>query len=808
MTIANLIELVAFPEQAARWLIYLSLIDIFCLFCLFLVRKGKIQTASFLNVLGAWALTTIFTYSAGGIRAPIFIAYFLIIFMASIILGARAGLVAAAACGLTGLGFVYLEEIKLIPPLAVQHTPFSLWVVTSAFFMIMAVLQFITSSTIESSHEKTRVEMEERRRMESELRASEEKFRTVFATINDAIFISGLEDGNIFECNERLMGYARAELLGKSAIETGLWVTPQDRLNYIQLVQSQGQVEDFESVFRRKDHSTFIGSVSGGLVSMHNQVWLLSAIRDISGRKKAEKSLQESESKFRSFIEQALEGVVLQDEKGNILEWNMAQEKITGVKHAEAVGKSFWDVIMPFFSAEEKSPENLAYFKSLFTDILDSGMSPRFGNPMERIIHRPDGQLRFIRQVLFPIKTQTGNRIGAIISDITDRKEGEKALQESEEKFRAFIEQALEGFILSDENGSVIEFNMGIEKMTGLSRQDVTGKTLWEVMLPLMPLDRQTSSAFEQIRMRISEGLFTGQSPIFIAPFEGLMINAAGESKYIRQLAFPIKTAIGYRIGVIISDITERKKAEEKIRQFNTDLERRVQQRTAQLMISNQELEAFSYSVSHDLRAPLRSINGFNQILMDEYKGRVLDETALLYFQRIRTATHHMGQLIDDLLKLSQVTRSGIQLVTVDLSSLAHDLLDNLQHNSPDRKVQLNISEKLIVQADASLMHIAMDNLIANAWKYTQKSTPACIEIGSIQKDGQVVYYVRDNGAGFNMHFASKLFGAFQRLHTDKEFEGTGIGLAIVHRIISRHGGNIWAEGAVNQGATFYFTLP
>ena len=231
-----------------------------------------------------------------------------------------------------------------------------------------------------------------------------------------------------------------------------------------------------------------------------------------------------------------------------------------------------------------------------------------------------------------------------------------------------------------------------------------------------------------------------------------------------------------------------------------------TQQRTAELAATNQELEAFSYSVSHDLRAPLRGIDGFSQALMNEYSD-VLDEQAQHYLQRVRTGSERMGQLIDDLLSLSQVTRGEMRREVVDLSDLARTIVTGLQESDPQRQVEFVIQDSVVVNGDTRLMRVALENLLGNAWKYTGKNQEARIEFGLTEDDGKRTCFVRDDGSGFDMAYADRLFGAFQRLHDQSEFEGSGIGLATVQRIINRHGGRIWAESAVDEGATFYFTL-
>jgi light-regulated signal transduction histidine kinase (bacteriophytochrome) len=258
-------------------------------------------------------------------------------------------------------------------------------------------------------------------------------------------------------------------------------------------------------------------------------------------------------------------------------------------------------------------------------------------------------------------------------------------------------------------------------------------------------------------------------------------------------------------IGVI-TDITERKLAEHKIRELNASLEQRVVERTRQLEESNKELASFSYSVSHDLRAPLRGIDGFSRAIEEEY-GSGLDDTGRGYLDRICSATHRMGDLIDDLRNLSMITRAEMKSETVDLSRMVRTIATELEQREPGRNVKWEIAEGLTAEGDAALLRLALDNLIGNAWKFTGKRDEALIEFGGSHQDGTDIFYIRDNGAGFDMAYGEKLFGEFQRLHTPEEFEGSGIGLATVQRVFSRHDGRIWAEGEIGRGATFYFTL-
>ena len=252
----------------------------------------------------------------------------------------------------------------------------------------------------------------------------------------------------------------------------------------------------------------------------------------------------------------------------------------------------------------------------------------------------------------------------------------------------------------------------------------------------------------------------------------------------------------------LIREVAERKRAEDDIRKLNAQ----VVQRSAQLEASNKELEAFSYSVSHDLRAPLRGIDGFSQAVLEDY-DEILDDSGRSYLHRVRAASQRMSQLIDAMLNLARLTRAEIHTQTFDMSAMVHGIFEDLQKMEPEREVECIVANNLLATADPQLIRAVLENLLGNAWKFTRQQPNPRIEFGHGQYKGQAAYFVKDNGAGFDMTYVHKLFGAFQRLHAYTEYPGVGVGLATVHRIIQRHGGQIWAEGAVDEGATFHFTL-
>ncbi|HYG23603.1 MAG TPA: ATP-binding protein [Verrucomicrobiae bacterium] len=257
---------------------------------------------------------------------------------------------------------------------------------------------------------------------------------------------------------------------------------------------------------------------------------------------------------------------------------------------------------------------------------------------------------------------------------------------------------------------------------------------------------------------------------------------------------------------VLMNDVTLQRDTQHEMLRLNAELEQRFWERTAQLQVANKELEAFCYSVSHDLRAPLRAVRGFTEVLMEQYAGQ-LDPRGQDFLRRVSDASSKMDRLVEDLLKLSRVSRSEIRHHPIDLVPIAEEIIAGLRKEDPAREVEVSIAPSLPAQGDERLMRLVLDNLLRNAWKFTIKKPQARIELGKMDEPSSA-FFVRDNGAGFDMAYASRLFGVFQRLHSANDFPGSGVGLAIVQRVINRHGGRVWAEGALNEGATFYFTLP
>jgi len=371
-----------------------------------------------------------------------------------------------------------------------------------------------------------------------------------------------------------------------------------------------------------------------------------------------------------------------------------------------------------------------------------------------------------------------------------------EALQASEEKYRRLFESSPDSITLVGLDGIVLDCNDATAEIGGLPKEQMIGQPFTELGV----LDRGDMAKYMEFLSRLASGEPVG-------PLEIKAIRGDGETHWLE--VFPVllkKEGRAYAIQVISRDVTERVQAGLEVLRLNQELEGRVVQRTAQLEAANEQAEAFAYSVSHDLRAPLRAIDGFSLALLEDY-GDHLDSDGRGYLRRVRAASQRMGQLIDDLLKLSRLTRDEMRHEAVDLSALTREIATELQQAQPGRRVEFVITPGLVTTGDARLLRVVLANLLGNAWKFTAKRSQARIEFGLVEVEGQPAYFVRDDGVGFDMTYAGKLFGAFQRLHTATEFEGNGIGLATVRRVVQRHGGRVWATGTVDKGATFYFTL-
>jgi PAS domain S-box-containing protein len=528
--------------------------------------------------------------------------------------------------------------------------------------------------------------------------------------------------------------------------------------------------------------------------------------KEIAERRKVQEALRNSERRLAGIIDFLPDPTFAVDAKERVIIWNRAAERFTGVKAEEVLGKGDYEYALPFYGIRRPILLNLALDPSKDIEQRYARFRRQNGTLIgEAFVHRPGAEDGYMMGTAAALYDSEGNVVAAIESlrDITEAKRIEEALRTLQAKLERqlrFTEALLSAVpnpvFFRDVAGRYLGCNTAFTNMTGRRMDEISGKVLSEVW---------PGEHVAVLTQKDVELLLLGKKQLF----EGALPDKHGRSRMVLFAQDVFRDETGAVAGIMSAfmDITERQQAEEEVRRLNAELERRVADRTAQLEAAIKELEAFSYSVSHDLRGPLRRIDGFSHILLEDYSMK-LDEQGQEYLRRVRASSQRMEQLVDDLLRLSRVVRTVIRRTRVDLSAVARTIAAELQARQPEREVEFVISPELVVMADPNLMQIVLANLMENAWKFSSKHKTARIEIGATPHDGEVAYYVRDDGAGFEMAHAANLFAAFQRLHSATDFEGSGIGLATVQRIISRHKGRIWAEGAVEQGATFFFTVP
>jgi PAS domain S-box-containing protein len=539
------------------------------------------------------------------------------------------------------------------------------------------------------------------------------------------------------------------------------------------------------------------------------------AIRtDVTERKRAE----EARERLAAVVESSDDAIISKTLDGTINAWNRGAEQVFGYAAAEVIGEPMV-ILMPAERVNEES------------DILTRIRRGESVEHFETVRVRKDGRRIDVSVTISPIRDSSGVIVGAskIARDITERKLKEEQRKQSELQLagqsqelarradelahsrRALETQTVmlqsvldsmgEGLIAADLEGHFLIWNNAAKKLMGRDAADLPTERWtphYKVYLPdgitpcppeSLPLVRALHGESVQMEMMVEH-------------------PERANRVCLEVTARPLRDSQGNLGGgvAVLRDITERKAAEQKVQELNQNLEARVIERTAELKAANKELEAFTYSVSHDLRAPLRHISGFTKILVEKFHSSLPAE-AQQHLQLIAQGANRMGQLVDELLKLARLGRQALSVEVTELSFLVKDVVTLLAPETVGRQVEWKIDELPSAECDPVLIRQVFQNLISNALKYSRPRSPAVIEIGRTEKEGETVIFVKDNGVGFDMRYMDKLFGVFQRLHLAEEFEGTGIGLATVERIIKKHGGRVWVEAELDRGATFYFTL-
>jgi len=674
----------------------------------------------------------------------------------------------------------------------------------SIYWVDITVVPFLDGYGKPRQYMAIRADITERKRAE-EVRG---RLAAVVESCGDAILSMTL-DGTITTWNpgaERLFGYSSPEAVGKPMRMLLPPESANEESDILARIRRGERVEHFETVRVRKDGKNVDVStgISPILSSKGEIVGASKIARDITERKQVDEALREQAQVLDSAQ------VFVRDMESRVVSWPRGAQKLYGFKPEEALGILSHD---PFHT---QFPEPLEMIE---TKLFETGLWEG------ELIHRKrDGGIIVVSSAWVLHRNNEGHPVRILETnvDITARKQAEERLagqaeelsRQAEELLRSrqaletqtlilqsVLDSMAEGLVAADEQGKFIIWNPAAVKILGLGAANLPSQQ-WTAHYGLFLEDMVTPFPPDQLPLARAIRGESCSAQMFVRNpklEQGTWIEVGGG---------PLKDKNGAVRGGVVAfrDITQRRADEQEIRKLNEELEERVAERTAQLAAANQELEAFTYSVSHDLRAPLRHIGGFSKILSEDF-GPGMPAEAQRHLKRIENGVHRMGLLVDELLNLARVGRHALRLQAAGLNSIVEEVVSLLQPEVTGRVVSWKIADLPAAECDPVLIKQVFQNLIANAIKFSRTRERAIIEISARRKNGQVVIQVRDNGVGFNMKYSDKLFGVFQRLHRSEDFEGTGIGLATVHRIIHKHGGRVWAEAELDKGATFYFTL-
>lgn len=650
----------------------------------------------------------------------------------------------------------------------------------------------------------TAQDISERKQAEEKLRKNEERYRYLFENNPYPMWIYDRKTLAFLDVNEAALakyGYSRQEFLNMTIVD----IRPSEDVDRLldNLAQPREPLE-YSTGWRHrlKDGRIIDVEITSHTIEIDGHESVLVIAQDITERKQAEEALRNSQAQMAGIFNSAMDAIISTDADQRIVIFNPAAEAMFQCDRSQAIGQPLERFIPERFrEAHRKYVRNFG--QTGFTSRAMKGAAVVFGR-------RSSGD-EFPCEASISQVDIAGKKIYTVIlRDITERKQIEKALQEAHDELELKVQERTAALseantllqALMDNMPDHIYFK---DTQSRFIRNSRSQATLLGLSDPAQVVGKTDFDFFPHAARAYAEEQEVMRSGKPLVDLEEWVVWPGGQETWVSTTKVPLRNSEGKTIGIfgISRDITERKRAEQAIRQLNTDLEKQ----TEQLETANKELEAFSYSVSHDLRAPLRAIDGYTRILVEDYEAH-LDAEGKRICSVISGEARRLGQLIDDLLAFSRLGRKEMYTSKVDMKALAISVFDELIKGENQERIDFQIAKLPAVKADPSLMRQVWTNLLANAIKFTSRKERAVIKLGTRQSKDEYIYYVSDTGAGFDMEYVDKLFGVFQRLHSESEFEGTGVGLAIVQRIIRRHGGRVWAEGESEKGATFYFALP
>ncbi len=757
-----------------------------------LLSGGRARAAVRLLAAGVWLHVTVTAFFLGGVAAASVILYPLTILMVGWLIGTRAAVVGAVLTVAVTLGFVLAESAGLMPP-PPPTPPVLRWTLDSIVFLFSAVL-------ITYMVRSYRNRLAEVRTLGGDLAARSAELQAREADLNRAQMVAHVGSWTYdMASNKAQLSAEACRILG---LPEG---SPGSHDAYLKIVHEEDRAavdRDWQTMRRggaayANEHRIHVGD-SLRWISLCAELEpgaarAVGTIQDISERRRAERRLRLQEERLRLAMEATHQGWFdLNVQTGDV---TVSPEYACLIGHDPG---NFSSNLQNWIAGIH--PDDRPAMIKAFADCAESGETSQ----MEYRRRAANGDYIWIHSIGKVVERDAAGkplRMTGTHADISARRAAEEALRQSERRFRDLLQNArgvaVQGYA---PDGTIQYWNEASVELYGYSTAEAVGANLFELIVP--PALR------EAVRGAVAQMAETGQ-PVPPAEFalkrkDGSSVEVLSSHAVVRM---PDRATELFCIDV---DLSERKRAEAALAHLNAELETRVARRTADLEIANRELNSFSYTIAHDMRAPVRAINGFSEMVLKSSEG-VLDATAVGHLRRVVEGSRRMGHLIDDLLNLARLSRKDMRRRDCDLSELAAAVVELLRAAQPERHVEVVIAPGMRANGDPGLLRAVLENLIGNAWKFTGKTAAPRIEIGvtagAATEDAQTVYQVHDNGAGFDMQYAHKLFAPFQRLHHISEFDGTGIGLATVKKIIQRHGGRVWVESAVEAGTTVSFTL-